>query len=303
MNNSLFPAAINQNVVANGHRISTEIRKLKKDSLWLTLHRDPARNLHNFSPALLAELQGIIGHLKDTEGKWHHDMGVTEIGYIVIKSSDPDYFSVGGDLRFFRDCIAERNHDALHEYSTRCLELLGEWSNLLKDRTTSISLVQGRALGGGFEMALSADYIVAEEQSTFGFPEIMFGLFPCTGAMGLLTRRIGAVRAERMMTNNKIYTARELLELGVIDEVCAQGKGERVVEDYIARHANRQKAHLRVQQSRMRCAPLDLEEGKQIVEDWVNLALCLEPEEIRALEMLIMLQEGGRVRDAERKAA
>mgnify|MGYP002682632289 CR=1 FL=1 len=78
----------------------------------------------------------------------------------------------------------------------------------------SIALVQGDALGGGFEMALSTDYLIAEEHSSFGFPEIMFGLFPCTGAMGLLSARIGARKAERMMTNKKIYSADELYDMG-----------------------------------------------------------------------------------------
>ncbi len=143
-------------------------------------------------------------------------------------------------------------------------------------------------------MALSADYIFAEEQSTFGFPEIMFGLFPCTGAMGLLTRRIGAIQAERMMTNNRIYTARELFEMGLVDEICPQGAGERAVEDYISRHAARQKSYLKVQQCRMRTAPLNYVEGMRIVEDWVELAMNLSGEEARALDMLIMMQEGGR---------
>ena len=131
----------------------------------------------------------------------------------------------------------------------------------------------------------------------------MFGLFPCSGAMGLLSRRIGAVKAERMMTSNSIYTARELFAMGLIDEICPQGSGERAVEDYIARHASRQKSHLKVQQSRMRTAPLDYIEGLQIVEDWVELAMNLSKEEQRALDMLIMMQEGGRQPRSELKAA
>lgn len=303
MNNNLFQAFASNDSINTGRRVSTDVRKIKKESLWLTIHTDAARGLHNFSSALLAELRSIIDGLDRTGGAWGPAGHSVDIGYLVVKSSDPEYFSIGGDLRHFQTCIAEGNDKALHAYSTKCLELLFDWSNLLKDRMTSISLVQGRALGGGFEMALSADYIVAEEQSTFGFPEIMFGLFPCTGAMGLLSRRIGAVKAERMMTSNSIYTARELFAMGLIDEICPQGSGERAVEDYIARHASRQKSYLKVQQSRMRTAPLDYIEGLQIVEDWVELAMNLSSEEKRALDMLIMMQEGGRQPRSELKAA
>src|SRR3546814_9347236 len=96
---------------------------------------------------------------------------------------------MGGDLRFFRDCIQRRDASTLRDYSMRCLELLLSWDGGIKDTTTSIALVQGRALGGGFEMALGMDYLIAEEHSSFGFPEIMFGLFPCTGPMGLDRKR------------------------------------------------------------------------------------------------------------------
>lgn len=303
MSSNLFQAFASNDSIGTDRRVSTDIRRMKKDSLWLTLHTDATRGLHNFSASLLAELRGIIDGLQRTGGEWGPPGQVANIGYLVLKSSDPDYFSVGGDLRHFQTCISEGNESGLRTYSSQCLELLFDWSNLLKDRMTSISLVQGRALGGGFEMALSADYIVAEEQSTFGFPEIMFGLFPCTGAMGLLSRRIGAVKAERMMTSNSIYTARELFEMGLVDEVCPQGAGERTVENYISRHSSRQKSHLKVQQSRMRTAPLDYVEGMQIVEDWVELAMQLSSEEKRALDMLIMMQEGGRQPPAELKAA
>lgn len=303
MSNALFQAYASNDSTNAGLRVSTDVRKFRKDSLWLTLHTDVERGLHNFSPTLLAELRSIIDALESAKGEWHHGGHASQIGYLVVRSSDPDYFSVGGDLRHFRTCIAEKAELALRDYSMQSLDLLFDWSNLLKDRMTSISLVQGRALGGGFEMALSADYIVAEEQSTFGFPEIMFGLFPCTGAMGLLTRRIGAMQAERMMTNNRIYTARELFEMGLVDEICPQGAGERAVEDYISRHAARQKSHLKVQQSRMRTAPLDYVEGMRIVEDWVELAMNLDGEEARALDMLIMMQEGGRQPKPKLRAA
>ena len=139
-------------------------------------------------------------------------------------------------------------------------------------------------------MALSTDYLIAEEHSSFGFPEIMFGLFPCTGAMGLLSARIGARKAERMMTNKKIYSAVELYDMGLVDEICASGEGELAVERFVANHSSRLKARLKVQQSRHRHAPLDRAEGVRIVEDWVETAMRLSAEELRTMDMLIMMQ-------------
>ncbi|HLM53422.1 MAG TPA: enoyl-CoA hydratase-related protein [Pseudoxanthomonas sp.] len=165
------------------------------------------------------------------------------------------------------------------------------WASRLKGCSTSIALVEGRAVGGGFEMALSTDHIIAEERSEFGFPEIMLGLFPCTGAMGLLPGRVGARQAERMMTNKRIYKARELFEMSVIDEICRAGEGELAVERFIARHEVNRQVHLKVRQSRYRQAALNYDEGVVIVDDWVELAMNLTPQQIRNMEMLIMLQE------------
>lgn len=278
-------------------RLSTQVRQLQAAALWIQLGKDPATGLQNFTPALVQEFRGLIDDMQDRRP------GETPLHYAVVQSSDPGYFSMGGDLRFFRDCIQRRDAGMLREYSMRCLDLLMAWSGRLKDTTTSIALVQGRALGGGFEMALSTDYLIAEEHSSFGFPEIMFGLFPCTGAMGLLSARIGARRAEQMMTNKKIYSAAELYNMGLVDELCATGEGELAVERFVANHSSRLKARLKVQQSRCRHAALDHAEGMRVVEDWVETAMCLTSEELRTMDMLIMMQEREAMVPSARQAA
>jgi len=286
----------NVNAPRPSSRISTQVRRMQADALWITLAKDSATGLQNFTPALVHEFRGLVDELQDRRS-------ATPLNYAVVQSADADYFSMGGDLRFFRECIQRRDAATLREYSMRCLDLLQAWSGRLKDTTTSIALIQGRALGGGFEMALSTDYLVAEEHSSFGFPEIMFGLFPCTGAMGLLSTRIGARQAERMMTNKKIYTALELYDMGLVDEICATGEGELAVERFIANHSSRLKARLKVQQSRCRHTALDHAEGVRIVEDWVETAMCLSAEELRTMDMLIMMQQREVAAPAARQAA
>ena len=278
-------------------RLSTEARSLREQALWITLHRDAATGLQNFTPDLVQEFRGLVEDLHDDR------QGRPLPPYAVVQSADPDYFSMGGDLRFFCDCIERRDAATLREYSMRCLDLLLSWNGKLKATTTSVALVQGRALGGGFEMALSTDYLIAEAHSSFGFPEIMFGLFPCTGAMGLLAPRIGARQAERMMTNKKVYTASELYDMGLVDEICRSGEGELAVERFVANHSSRLKARVKVQQSRYRHSPLDRVEGVRIVEDWVETAMRLTAEELRTMDMLIMMQAREAAAPASRQAA
>lgn len=278
-------------------RLSTEVRRLKADAMWITLRKDGATGLQNFTPELVQEFRGLVD---DLHARRPSD---PPLHYAVVQSDDADYFSMGGDLRFFRDCIQRRDAAQLRDYSMRCLDLLMAWNGRPDDSTTSIALVQGRALGGGFELALGMDYLIAEEHSSFGFPEIMFGLFPCTGAMGLLSARIGARQAERMMTNKKIYTAAELYDMGLVDEIVATGEGELAVERFVANHASRLKARLKVQQSRARHTALDRTEGTRIVEDWVETAMCLSIDELRTMDMLIMMQEREAAAAPARQAA
>ena len=86
--------------------------------------------------------------------------------------------------------------------------------------------MQGDALGGGFEAALSASVIVAEESARMGFPEILFNLFPGMGAYSFLSRKIGRRAAEEMIVSGTIYGARQLFDLGVVDVLTPDGTGE-----------------------------------------------------------------------------
>lgn len=272
-------------------RVGTRLDDAAK-TLWIQLGLDPNGHPPHFSWELIGELQQVVDTLHGTAGRWPTTAPPAPVNYVVMRSDHPDYFSVGGDLAHFLSCIRAQDSKGLRDYSTACLELLLGWARLSEQDTTTIALVQGRALGGGFETALCADYLIAEAHSTFSFPEITFGLFPCTGAMSLLSRRIGARQAERLMVDKAIYSAEQLLQMGVVDEICERGQGELAAERFIANHKTRRRARLAVQHSRIRQAPFDVSEMSLVVEEWVDTALSLSDSELRSLEMLVMLQRG-----------
>lgn len=174
-----------------------------------------------------------------------------------------------------------------------CVDMIYDWSTQRNTQTTTIALVQGRALGGGFELVLASDYLIAEEHSEFGFPEILFGLFPCTGGMSLLARRVGVYQAERMMTSGRIYSASELKDMGVVDELCPTGQGTAAVEKFIAAHAKHRMARLMLQRSRHRLAPLNYIELRTVVDEWVEAAMMLGENDLRVMDMLIQMQRAG----------
>lgn len=268
--------------------VTTEMKTGKFNTLWLTMHKEPLAAAHNFCLPLLLKLRDIVQSMKQGNGCWKE----VPVHYAVMRSNHPDHFNQGGDLTHFRACIAKQDWDALLEYARLCLNIVYAWATLSTQSITTVALVQGRALGGGFEAALSADFLIAEEHSSFGFPETKFGLFPSAGGMSFLSRRIGVYRAERMMTNNRIYSASELFDMGVVDEVCPKGEGIRTVERFIAAHAKRRAARLALQRSRYRMAPLDYQELSIVVDEWVETARHLSAEELRTMDMLIMMQQG-----------
>jgi DSF synthase len=283
-------------------RISTSLRQIAKPTFWIEVNPDAETGLSNVTTSLLQEFRGVIDLIQNRSSASPYQAPDESIRYVIVKSNDEEYFSQGGDLSYFRQCMQQGDAANLYAYSKQCLDLLNSFHSLLDEHVTTIALVQGRALGGGFELAMSADCIVAEEHSTFAFPEIMFGLFPCTGAMGLLSNHVSPKQAQKMMTETKIYTAEELHGLGIVDVVCKKGEGEKAVEDYIVNHSKRMNARLKIQASRRRMSSLDYNEGLRIVGDWVELAMKLTAEERRTLDMLIMMQTGSTKKNLNKAA-
>lgn len=274
--------------------ISVEFEQGASNVLWATMAKAAAGECQNFSLPLLRGLQELIDVARKNAAHWYCDGNSAPIHYMVLKSGNPDYFSLGGDLRHFRSCIGRKDREGLFQYSKLCLEIMHAWATSLNNQATTIALVQGRALGGGFEAALSADYLIAEEQSEFGFPEILFGLFPCTGGMSLLARRVGVYEAERMMIDGRIYSAAELKEKGIVDEICPRGEGALAVDRFTANHAKHRSSRLTLQRARHRMAPLDYRELLTVVEEWVDAALNLADADLKVMDMLIRLQGSGR---------
>jgi len=258
------------------------------DTLWVSLQAVPGRPL-NFSPELLAGFERLLDRIEGNDWYWRDDSREGRLRYLVLTSSHPRHFALGGDLAYFQSCIESGNAGALRAYSMRCLELVRRIFTAAHEVTT-VTLVQGRALGGGFETALSASHLIAERGAEFGFPEIAFGTFPCTGGMTLLSNRIGLRRAAAFMRNARIHSAAELHAQGVVDELCEPGEGPAAVQRFIAEHRRRYKARMALQRAEARMGGFDLVEMRTVVEDWVETAMALSAEERRVLDTLVRMQ-------------
>jgi DSF synthase len=152
--------------------------------------------------------------------------------------------------------------------------------------------VQGECLGGGFEAALSSDVIVAERGSRFGFPEILFNLFPGMGAYSFLDRKVGQRTAETIISSGKIYTAEEMRDLGVIDVVAEDGEGEAAVNSLIKQRARSRNGMAALAAVRRRVHQITFEELEDVVGVWVDAALRLTTRDLKLMQRLVSRQNG-----------
>ena len=213
------------------------------------------------------------------------------VRFLVLASKAPGIYSLGGDLHLFKRCIETRDRETLKQYALACTEALHLMANNLFLPLTTISLAQGDALGGGFEAALSCSVIIAERKARFGFPEVLFNLFPGMGAYSFLARRIGAVKAERIILSGSVFTAEQFHEMGIVDVLVDDGGGEGAVHTYVAKHKRRPNAYESVYRARQRYHVVTREELTDIADIWVDAAMRVRAKDLRIMEMLVKSQD------------
>lgn len=211
--------------------------------------------------------------------------------YIVVGSDVEGIFNLGGDLGLFRHYIESNNRDALFNYAIRCIDILHENINHLECDLTTIALVQGDALGGGFESALASNVVIAEKGVKMGLPEVLFNLFPGMGAYSLLSRRVGTSLAERIILSGKLYTSDELFEMGVIDILAEKGEGEMEVYKYIKAANRYSNSYGAIRKVRDICNNISYDELMDIAKIWTDAAFKLSDKDLKMMGRLIKRQE------------
>jgi len=244
-----------------------------------------------FSPPLVASLRECQREIATRVREAISNDAAERIHFQVFGSRIPDVFSLGGDLILFKSLIERRDRAALLRYARETIDLVYSTATGYELPVTTISLVQGQALGGGFECALAAQVVIAERQSRMGLPEVLFNLFPGMGAYQLLCRRMTPVRAEQFILSGRTYTAEELYEMGLVDVLADPGQGEEAVQHYIRMHHRHQRAANSLRRAIQASAPLDYQAMLRIGEVWVDAALQLTPKDFQVLDYLIRAQQ------------
>lgn len=172
----------------------------------LTLNRPEAMN--SINRAMTAALRRAIGGLEADGG----------VDVIVITGAGERAFCTGIDLKE-RQTLSDEEAAVF-----RSTELFPMYRELDGRQKPAIAAVFGHTLAGGFELALSCDMIVAAEDSSFGLPEVKWGLIPAAGGCRKLPALIGPTRAKELILTAKTVPAEEAQRLGIVNQVVPRGQ-------------------------------------------------------------------------------
>lgn len=257
---------------------------------WLYMHADHATGVRPcFRTELMHDMWSMLSSVATPQVHAVEARG-RSLRHVVLASDAPGAFNLGGDLDLFARLIRAGDRGALLDYATRCVEGVHLLHGGLGGDVRTIALVEGDALGGGMELALACQVIVAEEGTEMGLPEVLFGLFPGMGAYSFLTRRMPPQQAERLILEGRIFKVEELHRMGVVDVLAPRGEGARVVRQIVQQEQRAPFAHLALNRVRKVANPVTRDELMDITGIWVDAALQLGDRSLRTMERIVRAQ-------------
>ena len=241
-------------------------------------------------PTYTSRLLSDIGSFYDTVEQEMAESNGEKYDYIVLGSDIEGVFSLGGDLNLFSQYIRNQDREGILRYAMQSIDLVYRNMTHLGQDLTTISLIQGDALGGGFESAISSNVVVAERGCKIGLPEVLFNLFPGMGAFSVLSRKIGFAEAEKMILSGGLYTAEKLYDMGVVDILAEKGEGELAIYRYIKSAQGNLNSVRAMRQVKDICNQISYEELAGIGKVWADAAMNLKEKDLRMMERLVRRQ-------------
>jgi len=244
-----------------------------------------------FNAAFLEEVEQFERRLQQHQGWLRYKGHEHKVENAVFGSRLPGVFNLGGDLAMFIQSILRKDRRTLAHYGTLCVDNMYRRLTGFDADIVTYSLVQGKAFGGGFECALASEVMVAEKSATMSFPEVLFNMFPGMGALSLLARRIGMRKAEDIIMSGQVFTAKQMYDIGVVDELVEDGQGLAAAQALIKARQKRRNSYRAMSLAKREFQPVSHAEMKGIVDVWVDAALRLENRDLRMMGRLVRAQD------------
>lgn len=238
----------------------------------------PRGRASSFSIALLEEFSMLQKAIRQRAvSNVPEDAG---FDYMVLGSSCETAFNLGSDFALIHQLVHDRNRDGLRRYAELCVDVVRANAQSYDKSIVTIANVTGSCLSTGFEVALSCDVIIAEEDVQFGFPELRFGLFPGMGAINFLSRRLGWRQTEQFLLRGRTYSAKDLYNIGLVDRVVARGQGEAATRRFIKQHNTGIRASVESSGAMRYAHPFNNTEFDRIITLWVETAMRLSKRDL-----------------------
>jgi enoyl-CoA hydratase/carnithine racemase len=201
------------------HQGKTLSWEIKDGALELALHHPPGNEIGS---AMLAELELFIQALGKAESE-------SKCSAVIIYSRQPAVFSAGADLRELYAQVLPLTPAQRVAGAREFLERMHAVLNALDaSPLTTIAAVHGVVFGGGFELALACDLIIAEKMARFCFPELRLGLIPGFGGIPRLKRDVGNALVRDLLLTGRSINDAKALATGLVSQVSAEGEALRV---------------------------------------------------------------------------
>jgi len=207
--------------------LQTIIYEKKENVAWITLNRPEALNAQN--EILWTELIRALDEARDDD----------EVFIIVLTGAGDKAFSAGADINMFLSCTSM---DVIRKFkgTKRPYEFIRDIPKPV------IAMVNGIALGGGCELALACDIIIASDNARFGQPEIGVGVIPGGGATQILPRLVGEKKAKELVFTGDFISADEAFKLGLVNKVVPKEKLGDAVEELLGKLKSKSPAILKL---------------------------------------------------------
>ena len=244
-----------------------------------------------FNSDFLNEVEQFESRLQQHQGWMQYAGRECKVENAVFGSRIEGVFNLGGDLSMFIQAILRKDRRMLTHYGELCVENMYRRVTGFGADIVTYSLVQGKAFGGGFECALASEVIIAEKSATMSFPEVLFNMFPGMGALSLLGRKIGLRKAEDIIMSGQVFTAKQMYDLGVVDELVDDGNGLSATRSMIKARQRKRNTYRAMSAAKREFQPVSIAEMKSIVGVWVDAAMRLDTRDLRMMARLVRAQD------------
>jgi len=199
-----------------------------------------------------------------------------DVRVVVISGAGGKAFSVGADLKGGMFSLGTTQAEAFG------LSRLGQetFNTIEEFEKPVVAAVEGYALGGGFELALACDLIIASERSMFGQAEVNLGLIPGWGGSQRLARIVGKNRAKLMVFTGDMVSAEEAKSMGLVSKVIPTADFERDVDEFVNKLVSKSPAAVSLAKSAINKG-LEVSLEKGLEHETQNFARCFETIEYR----------------------